>query len=289
MGGEVGHRPRHPRAGHGVSQQILIAYRDLDRPAAKSVALLRKPVRRPPDPPRRRGRGTPMSRYDLLVLGAGATGLAAARAARQAGRTVAIVDKAEPGGDCTHFGCVPSKTWLDVAHRVAGARHAQEWGSTPSGASTSRRFCGTCTTSSTRSRPTSRPRSWLARASTWSAAGRAWRRRTRSTSTGARCAALGWCSPPEPAPASCRSTGSTRCPTWTTGRVGPVEHPDLMHLLLEGPAELPLVVVREVGVRRDEDGCCALLGGDEELLDVPDRAVLLDALADQLPRWRLQG
>lgn len=34
---------------------------------------------------------------------------------------------------------------------------------------------------------------------------------------------------------------------------------------------------------------CGLLGGDEELLDVPDRAVLLDALADQLPRWRLQG
>ena len=74
-----------------------------------------------------------MSRYDLLVLGAGATGLAAARAARKAGRTVAIVDKAEPGGDCTHFGCVPSKTLLDVAHRVAGARAAQEWGLSPVG------------------------------------------------------------------------------------------------------------------------------------------------------------
>ncbi len=47
-----------------------------------------------------------MSRYDLLVLG----------------------DKAEPGGDCTHYGCVPSKTLLDVAHRVAGAREAQQWG-----------------------------------------------------------------------------------------------------------------------------------------------------------------
>lgn len=69
-----------------------------------------------------------MSRYDLIVLGAGATGLAAARAARKQGRTVALVDKAEPGGDCTHFGCVPSKTLLDVAHRVAGARTAQQWG-----------------------------------------------------------------------------------------------------------------------------------------------------------------
>ena len=74
-----------------------------------------------------------MSRYDLLVLGAGATGLAAARAARKAGPSVALVDKAEPGGDCTHFGCVPSKTLLDVAHRVAGAREAQQWGLAPVG------------------------------------------------------------------------------------------------------------------------------------------------------------
>ena len=74
-----------------------------------------------------------MSRYDLLVLGAGATGLAAARAARKAGRSVAVVDKAEPGGDCTHYGCVPSKTLLDVAHRVAGAREAQRWGLDPVG------------------------------------------------------------------------------------------------------------------------------------------------------------
>ena len=74
-----------------------------------------------------------MSRYDLIVLGAGATGLGAARAARKAGRRVAIVDKAEPGGDCTHYGCVPSKTLLDVAHRVAGAREAQEWGLDPVG------------------------------------------------------------------------------------------------------------------------------------------------------------
>lgn len=69
-----------------------------------------------------------MSSHDLVVLGAGAAGLAAARAARRAGRTVAIVDKADPGGDCTHYGCVPSKTLLDVAHRVAGARAAQQWG-----------------------------------------------------------------------------------------------------------------------------------------------------------------
>ena len=69
-----------------------------------------------------------MSEYDLIVIGAGATGLAAAREARRAGKRVALVEKARPGGDCTHYGCVPSKTLLDVAHRVAGAREAQQWG-----------------------------------------------------------------------------------------------------------------------------------------------------------------
>lgn len=74
-----------------------------------------------------------MSSHDLIVIGAGATGMAAARAARKAGRRVALVEKARPGGDCTHFGCVPSKTLLDVAHRVAGARAGQQWGLPPVG------------------------------------------------------------------------------------------------------------------------------------------------------------
>jgi hypothetical protein len=63
-----------------------------------------------------------LSEFDLVVIGAGATGLAAARAARKAGRSVALVEKARPGGDCTHYGCVPSKTLLDIAHRVSATR-----------------------------------------------------------------------------------------------------------------------------------------------------------------------
>jgi len=113
-----------------------------------------------------------MSRYDLLVLGAGATGLAAARAARKAGRTVAIVDKAEPGGDCTHFGCVPSKTLLDLAHRVAGARAAQKWGLSPVGEVDFGKVMRHEMTSSTSSPRTSRQRSCVRRGSTSSAAGR---------------------------------------------------------------------------------------------------------------------
>ena len=66
--------------------------------------------------------------YDLIVLGAGATGLGAATTARTAGRTVALVERARPGGDCTHYGCVPSKTLIESARRVAAARDGTRYG-----------------------------------------------------------------------------------------------------------------------------------------------------------------
>lgn len=72
-----------------------------------------------------------MADYDLVVLGSGATGLSAARSARQAGRRVAIVEvEAEPGGDCTHYGCVPSKALLETARRVQAARSGPSYGFT---------------------------------------------------------------------------------------------------------------------------------------------------------------
>ncbi|MFC3689549.1 dihydrolipoyl dehydrogenase family protein [Aquipuribacter hungaricus] len=66
--------------------------------------------------------------FDLLVVGAGATGLGAARAARPGSRRVGMVETARTGGDCTHYGCVPSKTLLDVAHRVSRARDGRRFG-----------------------------------------------------------------------------------------------------------------------------------------------------------------
>lgn len=71
-----------------------------------------------------------MTDYDLVVIGAGATGLAAARAARKAGRRVALVEAERPGGDCTHFGCVPSKALLETARRVQAARSGPAYGFT---------------------------------------------------------------------------------------------------------------------------------------------------------------
>jgi len=66
--------------------------------------------------------------YDLVVLGAGATGLGAAREARRRGRRVALVEADRPGGDCTHYGCVPSKALLETARRVQAARSGPSYG-----------------------------------------------------------------------------------------------------------------------------------------------------------------
>ena len=66
--------------------------------------------------------------FDLIVLGAGATGLGAARTGRNGGRSVALVEAERPGGDCTHFGCIPSKALLETARRVQAARSGPAYG-----------------------------------------------------------------------------------------------------------------------------------------------------------------
>ena len=53
--------------------------------------------------------------YELVVLGGGAGGMAAARAGARFKRRVALVVDGEPGGDCTFTGCVPSKTLIEAA------------------------------------------------------------------------------------------------------------------------------------------------------------------------------
>ena len=69
-----------------------------------------------------------MTDYDLVVLGAGASGLGAAREGRRLGHRVALVEAERPGGDCTHYGCVPSKALLETARRVQAARSGPAYG-----------------------------------------------------------------------------------------------------------------------------------------------------------------
>ncbi|MGO3321141.1 MAG: FAD-dependent oxidoreductase, partial [Microbacterium gubbeenense] len=55
------------------------------------------------------------STYDLVVLGGGSGGYAAALRAAELGRTVAIVEQDLLGGTCLHRGCVPTKALLHPA------------------------------------------------------------------------------------------------------------------------------------------------------------------------------
>ncbi|WP_457319092.1 glutathione-disulfide reductase [Stenotrophomonas sp. P5_B8] len=62
--------------------------------------------------------------YDLIVLGGGSGGLAAAFRAAQHGQRVAMLEPGELGGTCVNVGCVPKKAmWLaaDLAGRIGMA------------------------------------------------------------------------------------------------------------------------------------------------------------------------
>ena len=72
-----------------------------------------------------------MSSTQLVVIGAGPGGYAAAFAAADLGMQVALVDtELNPGGVCLYRGCIPSKALLHVAKLIAEAKHASAWGIT---------------------------------------------------------------------------------------------------------------------------------------------------------------
>src|SRR4026208_794246 len=56
-----------------------------------------------------------MDRYDLVIVGPGAAGEAAAHKGRELGASVAIVDRDLFGGSCPFWACMPSKTLLHAA------------------------------------------------------------------------------------------------------------------------------------------------------------------------------
>ena len=67
-------------------------------------------------------------RYDLVVVGAGSGGFAAARTARDLGASVALIDHGPLGGLCILRGCMPSKTLLASSDAIADMREAVELG-----------------------------------------------------------------------------------------------------------------------------------------------------------------
>lgn len=66
--------------------------------------------------------------YDLIVIGGGSGGLTAAIMAGEIGAKVLLVDRESLGGDCLHWGCVPSKALIASARMAHQARHARDFG-----------------------------------------------------------------------------------------------------------------------------------------------------------------
>ena len=74
-------------------------------------------------------------RHDLIVVGAGSAGYAAARTTHDVGCNVALVDRGPLGGLCILRGCMPSKALLASSDALADARDATALGIAIGGAS----------------------------------------------------------------------------------------------------------------------------------------------------------
>lgn len=67
-------------------------------------------------------------KYDLVVVGGGAAGLVAATGGVALGAKTALVEKKELGGDCTWYGCIPSKSLLKSAQVFSLIKRFKEFG-----------------------------------------------------------------------------------------------------------------------------------------------------------------
>ncbi|MES1170519.1 MAG: FAD-dependent oxidoreductase, partial [Leifsonia sp.] len=66
--------------------------------------------------------------FDLVVLGAGSGGYAAALRAAELGMSVGLIEKDKVGGTCLHIGCIPTKTLLHAAEVADFARESAKFG-----------------------------------------------------------------------------------------------------------------------------------------------------------------
>ena len=66
--------------------------------------------------------------YDVIVIGGGAAGLTAAGVSASLGAKTAMIEEKKLGGDCTWYGCIPSKTLLKSAKVAHTVRQAAGYG-----------------------------------------------------------------------------------------------------------------------------------------------------------------
>lgn len=69
-------------------------------------------------------KNTSVKKYDVVVIGGGSAGIAAAGAARMHGASVCIVEEGVLGGECPNWACVPTKAMLRAATLYDDMRHA---------------------------------------------------------------------------------------------------------------------------------------------------------------------
>ena len=74
------------------------------------------------------------AKYDIIVIGSGPGGYVAAIRASQLGKKVAVIEKAELGGICLNWGCIPTKALLKSAQVFEYIKHAKDYGINVSGA-----------------------------------------------------------------------------------------------------------------------------------------------------------
>jgi pyruvate/2-oxoglutarate dehydrogenase complex dihydrolipoamide dehydrogenase (E3) component len=71
--------------------------------------------------------------YDVVIIGAGSGGLVACKVANGLGKKTALIEKRKLGGDCTWFGCIPSKTLIKSANMGHQTTRLREFGLEPAG------------------------------------------------------------------------------------------------------------------------------------------------------------
>lgn len=67
-------------------------------------------------------------KYDIIIIGSGPAGYVAAVRAAQLGRKTALVERAEAGGTCLNWGCIPTKALLKSAQALNYCRNAANYG-----------------------------------------------------------------------------------------------------------------------------------------------------------------
>lgn len=66
--------------------------------------------------------------FDIIIIGSGPGGYVAAIRASQLGLKTAIIERAELGGICLNWGCIPTKSLLKSAQVLEYAKHASDYG-----------------------------------------------------------------------------------------------------------------------------------------------------------------